>query len=329
MIGLIVGVLTILVAFTALGCGLEASQSGKRLVWKLRPRQILSILGVGIILTGCFSTVPTGYTGIVTTFGKVENFTLEAGFHLISPIQKVILMDNREQKNSFNFSAFSSDIQQVEVTGSINYNIDKSTAMVLYKEVGTNYFDILIAPRMLENTKAVFSRYSAENLVANRDVLSTQICERMQEDMSSYGIRVISVAIEDLDFTDSFTNAVEEKQVAAQNKLTAETKQEQQIMEAEAAAKRDKIAAETAAEVQRINADAQAYEIRVRAESQAEANKLISESINSTLIEYNYAQSWNGELPDTYIGNGDAIPIINTSSSQTDEDASSSSKSAS
>ncbi len=310
MFALVIGILVIAAAFVALGFGVETVNGVKRPVWKLRPRQILSLAGVAIILTGCFSTVPTGYTGIVTTFGKVENFTLEAGFHMISPVQDVILMDNREQKKSFTFSAFSSDIQQVDVMGSVNYNIDKSTAMVLYKEVGTGFFDVLISPRMLENTKAVFSRYSAENLVASRDVLSTQILEKMQEDMKPYGIRVISVAIEDLDFTDSFTNAVEEKQVAAQNKLTAETRQEQQIMEAEAAAKREKIAAEAAAEVQRINADAEAYQIRVKAESQAEANKLISESLSRDLIDYNYAQAWDGKLPDTYIGSGEALPVI-------------------
>ena len=68
-----------------------------------------------IVYSGCTAIVPTGYTGILTTFGKVADYTLDAGFHLKSPFQVVTVMDNREQKTSYNTQAFSSDIQQVQV----------------------------------------------------------------------------------------------------------------------------------------------------------------------------------------------------------------------
>ena len=172
-----------------------------------------------LALVTCTAQVPTGYTGIVTTFGKVEDYTLEAGFHLISPVQQIILMDNREQKTPFSTEAFSSDIQQVNIIGSINYAINKATAMTLFKEVGTDYFSKLVNPRMLENTKAVFSKYTAENLVSAREQLSIQIRENLSQEMERYGISIISISIENIDFTDAFTDAVEAKQVAAQKKL--------------------------------------------------------------------------------------------------------------
>ena len=135
---------------------------------------IVAVLAA-VVATACTATVETGYTGIVTTFGRVEDVTLEAGLHFKSPFQRIIAMDNREQKTSFTTEAFSSDIQQVNVTGSINYAINKSTAMNLFKEVGTDYFNKLVYPRMLEITKGVFSKYTAENLVANRQKLSESI----------------------------------------------------------------------------------------------------------------------------------------------------------
>ena len=180
-----------------------------------------------IAFVTCTATVETGYTGIVTTFGKVEDVTLEAGLHFKSPFQQIIAMDNREQKTSFTTEAFSSDIQQVDITGSINYAINKSTAMNLFKEVGTDYFNKLVYPRMLEITKGVFSKYSAENLVANREKLSQDIRDGLFEELKDYGINVISLSIENLDFTDAFTDAVEAKQVAAQRKLQAEIEQAQ------------------------------------------------------------------------------------------------------
>ena len=264
-----------------------------------------------IVSVTCTATVETGYTGIVTTFGKVEDITLEAGLHFKSPFQRIIAMDNREQKTSFNTEAFSSDIQQVNITGSINYAINKATAMNLFKEVGTDYFNKLVYPRMLEITKGVFSKYSAENLVANREKLSQDIRDGLFEELKDYGINVISLSIENLDFTDAFTDAVEAKQVAAQRKLQAEIEQAQMTMETQQQAERRRIDAEAAANVAKINADADAYATKVRSEAEAEANKKIAESLTDNLIRFNEIKNWDGKLPTYMAGEGSmTVPVL-------------------
>ena len=264
-----------------------------------------------IAFVTCTATVETGYTGIVTTFGKVEDVTLEAGLHFKSPFQQIIAMDNREQKTSFTTEAFSSDIQQVDITGSINYAINKSTAMNLFKEVGTDYFNKLVYPRMLEITKGVFSKYSAENLVANREKLSQDIRDGLFEELKDYGINVISLSIENLDFTDAFTDAVEAKQVAAQRKLQAEIEQAQMTMETQQQAERQRINAEAAANVAKINADADAYATKVRSEAEAEANKKIAESLTENLIKFNEIKNWDGKLPTFMAGEGTSTsPVL-------------------
>ena len=271
---------------------------------------LLLVLAV-VIYSTCTARVPTGYTGILTTFGKVENYTMEAGFHFKSPFQQIVVMDNREQKSTFTTEAFSSDIQQVNITGSINYAINKSTAMNLFKEVGTDYFNKLVYPRMLEITKGVFSKYTAENLVANRQTLSESIRDGLYSELESYGINVISLSIENIDFTDAFTDAVEAKQVAAQKKLQAEIEQSQMTMETQQQAERQRINAEAAANVAKINADADAYAVKVRSEAESEANKLIAESLTENLLRQNEIKAWDGKLP-TYMGggNGSTIPIL-------------------
>ena len=265
-----------------------------------------------IIGVTCMETVPTGYTGILTTFGRVEDRTLEAGLHMKTPFQQIVNMDNREQKTSFVTQAFSSDIQQVDVTGSINYAINKTNAMNLFKEVGTDYFNKLISPRMLEVTKGVFSKYTAENLVAFRQNLSESIRESLVADLEPYGIHVISINIENIDFTDAFTDAVEAKQVAAQRKLQAEIEEAQKTMETQQAAERQKINAEAEAAVGKINADAEAYATRARSEAEAEANRKIAESLTKELISFNEIKEWDGRLP-TYVGGEGSmtLPILN------------------
>jgi len=278
---------------------------------KLIPILLIVLIGLLVYYT-CTAQVPTGYTGIVTTFGRVEKYTLEAGFHFKSPFQRVVLMDNREQKTSFRTQSFSSDIQQVDIDGSINFSINQATAMNLYRQVGTSYFNTLVMPRLLENTKAVFSKYTAENLVSARENLSKTIRENLAGEMERYGINVISVSIENIDFTDSFTDAVEQKQVAAQKKLQAEIEQEQKTMETQQQAERQRITAEAEASVKKIEADAAAYSIRVKAEAEAEANQKIAASLTDTLIRWQQANAWNGALPTYVSGEGaTTLPILN------------------
>ena len=248
--------------------------------------------------------MPTGYTGIKTTFGKVENDTLPSGFNIVLPWQQVVNMDNREQRSPFQLAAFSKDIQQVDVQGSINYNIDKSTAMNLYKDVGKEYVTILVSPRVLEDVKIVIARYTAEKLIESRQEASDVIYALLRDELAEKGINVISFAIENIDFTDAFESAVEAKQVATQEKQKAQTEQEKQTMEMQQKAERDRIQAQAAADVQKIDAEAKAYAIEIEAQAKAKANKEISATLSDSLIRYNLINQWNGILPTTTLGEG-------------------------
>lgn len=259
---------------------------------------------------GFLSKVPNGKVAVVTEFGKAQDEVLEPGLHTKGYFQVLHPMSVQKQKMSVELAAFSSDIQQVNTLITLNYNIDKVNAATLYREIGSDYVSTLMYPRVQENAKIVFSRYTAENLVQKRDVLSTEILTLMQEDLSSYGIHVSEVAIENIDFTDAFTNAVEAKQVATQEKLTAQTQQERLTMEAEAQAERETIAAQAQAERNKIAADAEAYAIMTKAEAEAEANAKVAASLSDTLIDYVRAQAWDGKLP-TITGDTPTIVDMN------------------
>lgn len=274
------------------------------------------ILALVLFVASVVSVVPTGYTGIKTTFGKVEDETMSSGINIIAPWQNVITMDNRTQKVQIKTQAFSSDIQQVDITLSVNYNIDQKTAQVLYKTVGTNYYENIMLPRIQENIKAIFSKYTAESLIEKRNVLSDEVAGMTASDMQPYGITVVSISIEDIDFTDAFTDAVEAKQVAAQKKLTAETEQAQKTMEEEAAAKRAIIAEKAKAEQAVIAANADLEVVRIQAEAslyagqrEAEMNQRIAEALTDDLIHYYWIKQWNGELPSTMLGNDPSIML--------------------
>jgi len=288
----------------------KASGAGKKLAKTGIIIAVVFVVAV-IFASTCIRSVPTGYTGILTTFGKVEDSNLEAGVHVIAPWQNIVLMDNRVQKQSMDTQAFSSDIQQVDVSLTVTYTINKTAAANLYQKVGLNYYDSIIYPQLMENTKTVFAYYTAEGLIETRDELATKVTEMMRSDVSSYGIDFANVAIENIDFSDSFTDAIEAKQVATQELQRAQTQQQQATLEAEAAAERQRIAAQAKADESKIAADAEAYAITAKAAAEAEANQKVAESLTDELIEYTQAQLWDGKLPTTYVGASDSLPVLN------------------
>ena len=193
MFWIIASIIAVIVLFAVLGY----SNKG----WKVCPKQWLSLFGLLLILGGMVATVPTGHTGILTTFGKVEDKTLEAGMHIKSPFQEIVCMDNRTQVARVELSAFSSDIQEVLVSYSMNYQIEKANAQKIYKEIGVDYYNTVMAPRIQEVVKSVIAKYTAEDLIESREALSVQITEALVKQLGAYNIVVVSTAVEDIDFS--------------------------------------------------------------------------------------------------------------------------------
>ena len=288
----------------------------------------LAVLGVVLVVVSCLRTVPTGHTGIVTSFGHVEDGTYEAGVHFCAPWKSVVNMDNRNQKASVDLQCFSSDIQEVAVTYTINYQISKANAQTIYKEIGVAYYDTVITPRVQEAVKSEFAKYTAEQLLDNRSLLSQNIRATLTDKLSLYNIIVVDASVENLDFSDVFTDAVEAKQVAEQKSKQAQIEQQQKIMEAEAAAQRAEIDANAAAAVAKIaaEADKDVVEIQanaaeyagqkdaaiikqVRAALAKDESALNDDDIEHLLLYY-YVQKWNGELPEHYIGTEDFYALL-------------------
>lgn len=285
----------------------------RRRLWMWIPIGIILLIGIIFLANSC-SSVPAGHTGILTTFGKVEDRILTEGLNWKSPFQKVIKMDNRTQKKVEEFQAFSSDIQEVNIMLAVNYSINQETAQNLYRTVGAEYYTNIVYPRLLESTKSVFSSYTAEQLIGNRENLSNEIKDLVIPDVARYGIIISDISVQDIDFTDAFTNAVEAKQVAAQDKLTAETKQAQLTMEAEQEAHRQVIKAQADAEQAKIAAQADLEVTKIQADAaeyagQKEAARInaIAQVLTPDVLKYYNILQWDGKLPVYMLGKDTSI----------------------
>ena len=247
---------------------------------------IVLLLAIG---SNSFAIVQPGHTGVVVTLGKVDEGVLEEGMHLKIPfVQQVVQIDNRILKLEVDTEAFSKDLQTVTTTLAINYRVDSTKSQSLYKNVGRTYESVLVNPAVNEVLKAITAQYTAEESVTNRSLISDGLMAGLNEKLNGEGLYITDVNIINFDFSEAFINAIEEKQVAQQQLLKAETEKQTAI----------------------TNAEAEAETIRIRAQAEAEANKTISESLSEMVIENKKIEKWDGKLPTVM---GEADPLISIS----------------
>lgn len=262
---------------------------------------ILAIIVIIIVLANCITVVSAGHTGVLVTLGKVEETVFLEGLHFKAPfIQEVIEIDNRITKLEVSTEAFSKDLQTVSTTLAINYRVDTSMSYSIYKNVGSDYEMVLITPAVNEVLKATVAQYTAEESVTNRTLISDGLLEGLNEKLNDSGLYITDVNIIDFDFSEAYITAIEEKQVAQQQLLKAETEKETTI----------------------TNAEAEAEAMKIQAEAEAEANRILSESISDELVEYYKIEKWNGQLP-TITGSSSMMLDVSSILDSSDSDTSS------
>lgn len=144
------------------------------------------------------------------------------------------------------------------------------------------------------------SKYKSTELHNNKEAIMQTIKENVIPYFKNYGITITVLGLkEGISFENpEIQEALDAKFASEQDLVIQQNKNEAALAKAEAEAEAIKIAAE-----------AEAYQIKVKAEAEAEANKKLAESITPDLIDYAYAQTWNGELP-TYMGGESTIPVL-------------------
>jgi len=257
-----------------------------------------------VAVSASVAIVPAGNTGVLLTLGKVSNTSFQEGFHLKAPfIQQVEVMSNKIQVYETNATAVSKDLQSVSSNIAVNYKISSDQSAKIYQTIGRDYESIILMPAVQESMKSVTAKYTAEELITERQIVGEEIKTTLENKVKDYGIIIEKFNIVNFDFSAEFNAAIEAKQVAEQNLLKTKTEQQQAIVIAEAEAKKKTIAAE-----------AEAKATLTEANAQAEANKLLSNSLSDMIIRYEQISKWNGELPKVM---SDAASLIDVGISDT------------
>lgn len=276
---------------------------------------ILAVLLVGTLLSSTV-IIPSGFTGVSTKFGQVDPRVMDSGFHFKIPfVQGVRKVNNKQQEIEFKNQVWgeSSERTVVYMAGvTVTYRINPEYSAWIYVNVD-NYKQNAL-PRTLVASAMKASMVALQSGdVTNRAKIEPLAVQNLQAaiDEKYNGepvITIINVNIDDMDFEDSYNQAIAQKQIAQMNYekqqieneravAAAEAEAEKKVIEANAEAEQKRITAEADAEKERIAAEAEADALKAVADAQAEANRKLAESVTDTLIEYEKIKAWNGQLP--------------------------------
>lgn len=253
---------------------------------------VLILLLNGILPPGIsiMTSVPTGYTGIMTTFGKVETTPIDAGFHVKKPWQRIVLMDNRVQtmriaagteRATTNDSAETADQQLIPVFEfEVQYQLIPEMSYAIYENYGEDYAEKLITANALQKIKEVFATYEAEDIVGAKASIPVEIGDKLAEITEPMGVEIVRVNMKTYDFSPEYTRILEERallnaqlentRMQQQNEtIAAQTQYDVAVKQAEKEAETARIAAENARDVAIIEANARAETERISAENEA------------------------------------------------------------
>lgn len=283
-------------------------------------KETSSVIGcAGVIVMGLFALgavysaserIDAGERGVIRTWGKVdENQVLTEGLNFRMPIvQDVIRFSVRDQKLELKTEAFTKDIQNVVMDIVINYRIDSQSVAKVYKQFGdlARVEEVLIKPAILGELKNNLGKWEAVELIENRAKSSAALEESLREKLGKNFVQILDVQYKNVDFSDKFENAVEEKVTAAQNVLTERNKSAQQ----EEKSRQEVIRAKAEAEKVKLMAQAEADAITIQAKAEAEALRVKAEALNDKNLLLKALEQWNGELPRMIAPSGKGSSII-------------------
>lgn len=248
---------------------------------------IIGVISLIIIVLGfnSISIVESGEVGLRVRMGKITDKILNEGLNFKVPfIENIVKVNIKVEKTELEIESSTKDLQIVNTTVAVNTRINSNSASSLYRTVGNNYTETVLNPAIKESIKTAIAGYSAEEITVKRNEVSKNCLTELQSKVDKYGIVIEDFNLTDFSFSDEYTKAIEEKQVAEQRVNTAKQNLEKAKVEAE----------------QKL----------VEAKAEADANNLKEKYLTKDILMEKFIEKWDGKLPETYAGE-DILGLFN------------------
>ncbi len=211
----------------------------------------------------------------------------------VDTVRKITVQNQNRRYQAL--EAYSRDQQPANLTVSVTFVV--SDASAVYQQYGDLEGAImrLIDPRVMSGVKTIFGQYDASRAIQERGALNNDFATAVTSAITG-PVTIISVQIENIDFSDAYEQSVEQRMLAQ----VEIQRREQNLRTVEVEAQIARTRAEGEAEAIRLRGDAEGAAIRARAEALRS---------NADLVQLQAVEKWDGKLPTTMVPST-ALPFI-------------------
>jgi regulator of protease activity HflC (stomatin/prohibitin superfamily) len=227
-----------------------------------RTIKCVTLAAVSSIAAVACTTIPSGRTGVEWTYSRgTINRPLTEGFHFVSPLSQVYLVDMREQQHEEDVNVLANNGLDIMLAASVLYQPVAGQAYELIKQIGPDYYDAIIGPYVRSSARRVVGRYGPEEVYSTkREQIEREIRDQVEEKLQGMHVRVDAILIREV-------RLPAEVQAAIQTKL----REEQRALEMKFVLDR---------------ARQEAEEKRIEAKGIADYQATISAGLNPQIIEW-------------------------------------------
>ncbi|MGC9396237.1 MAG: SPFH domain-containing protein [Anaerolineae bacterium] len=267
-----------------------------------RSGTIRVVIIVGIILLfafvvfmSSFTQIDFGTVGMVTRFGRITGRIMDPGLNWKAPfVDRVIIYRTQEivyiteeqaGEDSFQEGTYldyptdttTADGQQITVKYSVRFRIDATKITRIANEIGDEeaLVDKVVKFHTRILARNIPKEYEALDLYTGKiQAVQTEFEEQLRPLLAEKGVILEAFGLRQIEFQEDYVQAIEQKQIEAENVQTEQNRAEQAKWRAQSAIEAAKGEAQATIE----NARGDAEEIKLLAEGNAERIKLIAEA---------------------------------------------------
>ena len=264
---------------------------------------VVGILFTALLINSC-ERIDAGHVGVrVNLYGTgkgVGDITECTGWVFYNPISTKIYefptyiqhkeyTKTEDADNSFVVN--SKDGSEFHVSPIVNYSVQRDKVPFIFAKYRRTLESIeegFLKTTIYDAFRMTANSYTAEELISNRQVFENKVRAKLDADLVKEGF-VISQLTSNLGYPETFKKAIEAKNNAVQTALTAEN----QVKTAEAQAK-----------IKVATAEGNAQAMLTAAKAEAESNRMKQQTLTPLLLQLEWINKWNGQLPSTQLGSG-------------------------
>ncbi len=180
----------------------------------------VALLASAATLSAC-ATVGPGRIGVLwTSMSGTQNKTYGEGSYYVFPWNDMYVYNLRTQNHDEVLDVIASNGLNIKLDASIRYHIDPQQVVSLQREIGPDYYDVVVAPILRSEARRVIGQYTPEEIYSTkRDLIEREIREGLATKMAGKHIDLEAVLIRNVELPDAIRRAIDQKLEAEQDVL--------------------------------------------------------------------------------------------------------------